>query len=459
MAIKTYGSMGVDWEQRIDFDRLRKERLARAKSLLAKSSMGAVLCFDMNNVRYLTSTHIGTWAQDKISRFTLLPQNDEPILWDFGSAARHHALNCPWLGDRSRAGIALLRGAMSPEMGRAEDVARKIKVELEMRGLAKEPVGVDVVEPPILFALLKEGITVVDGQQLLSDARTIKTQDEISLLNHSAAMVDAAYHELYQVMRPGMKENEAVGLVNKILYDAGSEYVEGVNAISGERCSPHPHVFSDRALRPGDPVYYDILHSYMGYRTCYYRSFTVGYAPQGMIDAYRRCRDYLDAAIELVRPGRTTAEIASVWPKAQEFGFPNEEAAFALQFGHGIGLAIWEKPVISRLVSLEHSHEIKPGMVFALETFWPSKDGWRAARIEEEIVVTETGHEVITRFPAEKLLVVGRQYFTVDGPLASIREDAHPPSQGVQEMIDAGARELAAPQRKKAKKPTKRVRK
>ena len=112
-----------------------------------------------------------------------------------------------------------------------------------------------------------------------------------------------------------------------------------------------------------------------------------------------------------MRPGRTTAEIASVWPKAQEFGFPNEEAAFALQFGHGIGLAIWEKPVISRLVSLEHPHEIKPGMVFALETFWPSKDGWSAARIEEEIVVTETGHEVITRFPAEKLLVAGAAIF------------------------------------------------
>jgi Xaa-Pro aminopeptidase len=444
MSIKHFGSMAVDWEQRIDFDRLRKERLARAKMMLQKSEMGALLCFDMNNVRYLTATHIGTWAQDKISRFTLLPQNDEPILWDFGSAARHHQQNCPWLGDRSRAGIPLLRGAMSPEMGRAENVARKIKVELEMRGLHREPVGIDIVEPPILFALQKEGITVVDGQQLMSDAREIKTQDEILLLNHSAMLVDGAYHELYHAMRPGFKENEAVGMVNKFLYDNGSEYVEGVNAISGERCSPHPHVFSDRALRPGDPVYYDILHSYMGYRTCYYRTFTVGYAPQGMIDAYTRCREYLDAAIALVKPGRTTAEIASVWPKAEEFGFPDEEAAFALQFGHGIGLAIWEKPVISRMVSMEHSHEIKPGMVFALETFWPSKDGWRAARIEEEIVVTETGAEIITRFPAEELLVVGKKYFTVHGPLSTVREDNPEPSRRIQEMIDAGARELAA---------------
>jgi Xaa-Pro aminopeptidase len=444
MAIKHFGSMAVDWEQRIDFDRLRKERLARAKLLLEKSEMGALLCFDMNNVRYLTATHIGTWAQDKISRFALLAQNDEPILWDFGSAARHHQQNCPWLGDRSRAGIPLLRGAMSPEMGRAEDVAKKIKTELEMRGLHNEPVGIDIVEPPILFALQKLGITVIDGQQLMSDIREIKTQDEILLLNHSAMMVDGAYHELYHAMRPGFKENEAVGLVNKYLYDNGSEYVEGVNAISGERCSPHPHVFSDRALRPGDPVYYDILHSYMGYRTCYYRTFTVGYAPQGMIDAYTRCREYLDAAIALVKPGRTTAEIASVWPKAQEFGFPNEEAAFALQFGHGIGLAIWEKPVISRLVSMEHAHVIKPGMVFALETFWPSKDGWRAARIEEEIVVTETGAEVITRFPAEELLVVGKKYFTVHGPLTTIREDNPEPSARIQQMIDEGARELAA---------------
>ena len=440
MALRTNGTMAVDWEQRVDLDRLRRERLARIKEGLSKSEMGALLCFDMNNVRYITSTNIGSWAQDKMSRFTLLPQNDEPILWDFGSAAKHHQLHCPWLGERSRAGIPLLRGAMSPEMGRAEDVARKIRVELEMRGLLKEPLGIDIVEPPILFALQREGITVVDGQQLMSDARVIKTQDEIELLNTSAMMVDAAYHELYMAMKPGMSENQAVGLVNKVLYDLGSEYVEAVNAISGERCNPHPHIFSDRVFRPGDPAYYDILHSYMGYRTCYYRTFTIGFASRAMIDAYKRCREYLDAAIELVRPGRTTAEIASVWPKAQEFGFPNEEACFGLQYGHGIGLAIWEKPVISRLVSLEHSHEIKPGMVFALETFWPSTDGWSAARIEEEIVVTPTGHEVITRFPAEELMVAGAHYVSVKGPLPAEREREAPRSQRVVEMIEASAR-------------------
>ncbi len=439
MALPTSGTIAVDWEQRVDFDRLRRERLKRAKDLLAKSEMGALLCFDMNNVRYLTATHIGTWAQDKANRFTLLPQNDEPILWDFGSAARHHQLHCPWLGDRSRAGISMLRGSMTPEMGRAEDVARKIRIELEQRGLLKEPLGVDIIEPPVL-ALRREGINLIDGQALISEARVIKTQDEISLLNMSAMMVDAAYDELYRAMKPGMRENQAVGLVSKVLYDLGSEYVEAVNAISGERCNPHPHVFSDRVLRPGDPVYYDILHSYMGYRTCYYRCFTVGYASHAMVDAYKRCRAYLDAAISLVRPGRTTADIAAVWPKAQEFGFPDEESCFALQYGHGIGLAIWEKPVISRLVSFDHPCEIKPGMVFALETFWPSTDGWSAARIEEEIVVTETGHEIITRFPAEESLVAGSHYVTVNGPLATVRDNDAPPAERYVKAVEAGAR-------------------
>jgi Xaa-Pro aminopeptidase len=423
MGVHSYGLMGVDWEERVRFDRLRDERLARIKALLADSELGALLCFDMGNIRYITATHIGTWAADKLNRFCLLPQGDEPIMWDFGSAARHHQLYNPWLGEgRSRAGISTLRGAMSPHSGRAEDVARKIRVELEERGLLGEPVGVDAIEPQVLFALQAEGIQIADGQQLMQEARVIKTRDEITLLNSACGMVDAAYEELYRALRPGFRENDCVALVSRVLYEMGSEFVEGVNAISGERCSPHPHVFTDRALRPGDPAYFDILHSYMGYRTCYYRTFAVSSASPALVDAYRRCRYYLDAAIALIRPGATTGEVVKVWPEAHEFGFPDEEAAFALQFGHGVGLSIWEKPVFSRLVSLEHPEEIREGMVFALETFWPASDGWSAARIEEQLVVTADGCEVITRFPAEDLVIAGRPYQTPSGPLPSERE-------------------------------------
>jgi len=419
MGTKTFGQMGVDWEERVNLERLRTERLARVKRFLEASELGALLCFDMNNIRYITATHIGTWAMDKLVRFTLLPRGDEPIVWDFGSAARHHQLYNPWLGERARAGISTLRGAY-PEQ--AADVARKIRVELEQRGLRDAPLGVDVVEIPVLEALRAEGLRVVDGQRLMQEVRKIKTQDEITLLATACMMVDAAYEELYRAMRPGMRENECVGLVNKVLYDLGSEHVEGVNAISGERCNPHPHVYTDRVLRPGDPVYFDILHSFMGYRTCYYRTFAVGSASRAMVDAYARCRDYLDEAIGLIKPGVTTADVVKVWPKATEFGFANEEAAFALQYGHGVGLSIWEKPIFSRFISLGHPEVIEEGMVFALETFWPAADGWSAARIEEQLVVTKTGCEVITRFPAEQLLVAGTRYHTAAGPLPATRE-------------------------------------
>jgi Xaa-Pro aminopeptidase len=441
MGIRTYGTNAVDWEQRVDFDRLRRDRLARLQAELDRSSLGALLTFDFHNIRYMTATHIGTWGMDKLIRFSLLMRGGQPIVWDFGSAARHHQIYSPWLDysasngasdgaarngrsaiSGSRAGLSTLRGAIAPAAGRAEDVAAKVHAELAARGLANEPLGVDVIEMPVLFALQKCGLSVVDGQQVFLEARRIKTADEISLLSTAAAMVDAAYEDLYEFLRPGVRENECVGLVSKTLYDLGSEHVEGVNAISGERCSPHPHVYSDRIVRPGDPAFFDILHSYNGYRTCYYRTFAVGSASPAQRDAYRRCREFIDRAIALVRPGATTADICAQWPAATEFGFPNEEAAFGLQYGHGVGLSIWERPIFSRMTSFDHPEVLEEGMVFALETYWPAADGWSAARIEEEVVVTADGCEVITRFPAEDLLVAGRRYIAVSGPLPTLRE-------------------------------------
>lgn len=432
MLTPTYGVTQVDWETRLDMARLRTERLARLDAELQRSSLGAVLTFDFHNIRYMTGTHIGTWAMDKMIRFALLPQGGAPVLWDFGSAARHHQLYAPWLdeahADReeehygARAGISTLRGAISPSAGRAEDVAAKVYQVLAEHGLTGQPLGVDIIEPPVMFALQAMGIDVVDGQQLFLEARRIKTVDEVGLLTQAASMVDSAYESLYEFLRPGVRENECVGLVSKVLYDLGSEHVEGVNAISGERCSPHPHVFSDRLIRPGDPAFFDILHSFMGYRTCYYRTFAVGSASPGMADAYKICREYMDQAIELVKPGATTADIVSVWPTAQEFGFPDEEAAFALQYGHGVGLSIWERPIFSRLTSLDAPEVLEEGMVFALETYWPAADGWGAARIEEEVVVTADGAQVITKFPAEELLVAGRRYFTTGGALPTLRD-------------------------------------
>jgi Xaa-Pro aminopeptidase len=403
-ALPALGTMGVDFEERVDYRRLHRYRLARARQALENSDLGALLVFDVNNIRYLTSTKIGEWERDKLCRWALLARGSEPILWDFGSAAAHHKLHTPWLRpENCKAGLIGLRGTVNPAFGLMERHAREIAAQLRAAGVAKMPVGVDIVEPPMLFELEKAGVKVADGQQTMLAAREIKSIDEIALLNRAAAMVDGAYHAVYEQLKPGVRENDVVAMVNEFLYRHGSDDVEAVNAISGERGNPHPHNFTDRMLRPGDQAFFDILHAFMGYRTCYYRTFNVGRATPAQHDAYKKAREWLDRALDLIKPGVTTDRICSVWPKVEEFGFADEMSAFGLQFGHGIGCAIHERPIMSRVVSLEHPSEIREGMVFALETYCPATDGHSAARIEEEVVVTEKGCRIITLFPAEQL--------------------------------------------------------
>ena len=404
-------TMAVDWEQRIDFAKLRGDRLERARAELQASDLGALLLFDPNNIRYVTSTHIGEWARDKNARFALLPRDGSPILWDFGSAARHHQLYAPWLpAENFRAGVSPMRGAMPDATGVPDALASAVKHELDELGLAGEPLGIDMTDMLSLHALQRAGIATADGSQVMLGARAIKTDEEVALLDHAAAIVDAVYERIYELLRPGVTESQIVAEAQRLLFELGSEQVEAINAVSGDRCNPHPHVFSDRLLRPGDQAFFDIIHSFMGYRTCYYRTFSVGGANQAQLDAYRQCRQWLDEAIDLVKPGTTTDQIAAVWPTAQELGFRDETSCFGLQFGHGLGVGLYESPMISRLHSLEHPVRIEQGMVFALETYCAASDGISAARIEEEVLVTADGNRILTRFPADELLVAGRVY-------------------------------------------------
>jgi Xaa-Pro dipeptidase len=400
------GAQAVDWEERVNMDRLRTYRLARARAALDRSELGAMLVFDFNNIRYVTSTHIGEWARDKMTRYAMLTRGGEPHLWDFGSAAKHHRQSCPWLlPENIYGGMIGLRGAVAPDAGLFTRAAREVAAILKREGVADMPLGVDIVEPPMLAALQAEGVRVIDAQQVMLDAREVKSIDEITLLNTACAMVDGAYQLISEQLKPGVRESQLVAEVTKFLFDLGSEHVDNINAVSGERCSPHPHVFSDRIIRPGDQAFFDIIQTFMGYKTCYYRTFVVGMASDAQRDAYKKARSWIDASIELMKPGVTTDQVAKVWPKAEEFGFSSEMEAFGLQFGHSVGLFLHERPIISRLNSLDHPVELKEGMVIALETYCPASDGYSAARIEEEVVVTAEGPQIITRFPSAELFV------------------------------------------------------
>jgi Xaa-Pro dipeptidase len=334
----------------------------------------------------------------------LITGNGEPYIWDFGSAAKHHKLYAPWLeNDHCRAGMLGMRGAVGSDRTLFRDAAREIKAILDAEGVGNMPVGVDVVEPPMLFELQKAGIEVRDGQQTMLLAREIKSHDEITLLNMASAMVDGVYQDIAEALKPGIKESEIVGLAAGRLYEMGSDCVEAINSIAGERCSPHPHNFTDRLIRPGDQAFFDVIHSFIGYRTCYYRTFAVGRATSPQRTAYRKAREWMDRTIELLRPGMGSDEVAHALPTADEIGFASEIDAFGLNFCHGLGLGLHERPLISRVTSFREPIELKVGMVFAVETYCPATDGISAARIEEEVVLTPDGAKIITLYPAEEL--------------------------------------------------------
>jgi len=401
----TFGTMAVDFEEKVNYDRLRRERLTKAKEQLKSHGLGALLCYDFDNIRYITGTHVGEWARNKMQRYVILPKKAEPLLYDPAALAKRKS--APWIADRVFPAVGSMRGSIPPDVGNIEALAKSIKQVLTEYGVEKEPLGIDITDIPFYQELEKENIQIVDGQQAMLDARQIKTEDEIELLKLAGAMVDAAYYEVAQSIRPGIKENDLVAIANNVLFRLGSELVECVNCVSGPRATPHPHTFGDRIIRPGDMVFLDIMHSFNGYRTCYYRTFVCGKPTSAQIEAYEKAWTWLKNSMDAIKPGVTTADVASCWPAAEELGLKDEREAFLLQFGHGVGLSIWERPVISRLFSFEHPFTIKEGMTFALETYCSSADGQGAARIEEEVLVIKDGYERLFKFPAEELISCG----------------------------------------------------
>ena len=235
-------------------------------------------------------------------------------------------------------------------------------------------------------------------------------------------MVDAAYEDLYEFLRPGVRENECVGLVSKTLYDLGSEHVEGSTPSRGSGAHRTRTSSPTGSSDPGDPAFFDILHSYMGYRTCYYRTFAVGSASRAQRDAYTICRELMDRAIDSSSRARRPPTSSQCGRPPRSSASPTRRPRSRCSTATASACSIWERPIFSRLTSFDSPETLEEGMVFALETYWPAADGWGAARIEEEVVVTATGCEVITKFPAEELLVAGRRYYTTGGYLPTMRD-------------------------------------
>lgn len=401
--------MGVDYEERINFERMRRDRVAKVKAELEKSDFGCLLLFSSSNKRYATATCATSPELDNYGRYTIIPRNGDPYIFGFGSEVAAARLHAPWIAERAYPAHTTMFGALVPDWGAPQNFMKDLQMVLDRHGIGKnETIGIDLMDSQLLLALQAAGYRFGDGQDLMLRARMIKTDDEIGCLRNAAATVDAAFDAIARMVRAGVRENEIQAEGARVLHSLGSQWVINIQVTSGSRTNPHPHLSSDRLLQPGDLVFLDIDTLWNGYHTCYYRTLCCGRPTPKQKDLYKRTYDMLYAGIDALRPGVTTADIVKVWPSAEYWGFKNEAEAFGLAFGHGIGTGLWERPIISRLYSLEHPVEIKEGMVIAMETY--CGEGRDGARIEEECVITADGAEIITRFPDEELIPCGLFY-------------------------------------------------
>ena len=407
-----FGMVGVDWQQRINWDRLRTYRLERARERMKAHGLGAMLLMYDENLRYVTSTLTPGWNRLKPGlRYGLLCGDAAPILFEQGDIGFQIQRHSPWIPEENvRWSYSWIKGAAG---GAATDQVRKftkaIVEEMKRNGVAGEKLGVDFIDINMLEAFKEAKIEWVDGMTPMMEARAIKNVDEQECMRIVGAIGDAAHWETMKFLKPGLTENQVTAHIMKYLYDIpGMEDVEDVIVSSGPNTWPNWRNFSDRIIKPGEIVFMDLAAlTWVGYKSCYYRTYCVGKNPtQEMKDYYATALEWLYDSIDAVKVGATTKDIAEKWPSAKEaWGYEEEDQAAANLWGHGLGLAQYDQPVISRIWSLDHPVEIKPGMVFALETQHGKKFEW-GVRIEEMLIVHDDRVEIISNFPVERITVV-----------------------------------------------------
>lgn len=409
----SFGSVGMDWQERINWQRMREYRVARARETMRKHGLGAILCMYDENVRYITSTLTPGWNRLKPGlRYAILVEGKEPILYEQGDIGIHVKRHSPWLlKENVRHSFSWIKGAAGPasEM-QVTKFTDAIVRDLEDAGVRNMPLGVDFIDINMIRAFEKADLKWTDGMTPMMQARAIKNVDEQEAMRIVGGIGDVMHWEFQHFLKPGLTENQVTAFGMKYLYDIpGMEDVEDIIVSSGPNAWPNWRNFSDRIILPGEIVIIDLAAlTWNGFKSCYYRTYCVGGKPTAEHKKYYDLAlKWLYDSIEAVKPGATTADVAKKWPSAKEaWGYESEDMAAANLWGHGLGLAQYDMPVISRIWSLDHPQTIEKGMVFALET-QHGKVHQFGVRIEEMLIVQDNGPELITTFPVQEITLAG----------------------------------------------------
>jgi Xaa-Pro aminopeptidase len=396
---RAYSTTSTDWQARVDFDRLRRDRLARARQMLEKEDLGAVVCFVGENVRYITSVYQGNWKNNIFIRYCVLPRDGEPVLFETaGSDLECAKIDAPWLNGNIRPAITW-KWAETAEQMMAEKMANSVLDVLKENGVENEPIGVDIADPSAVAAFEKVGIKTTSAWPVMSSARVRKTPDEIECLKISSAIGDTSFWKIEnEWLKPGVKESYITAKVNEYLYEQGFDFVYDIIVASGGNTSPYRRWHTDRVIRQGDLVIVDQnAIGPGGYFVDFVRTFKVdSKMTQKEQDLYKECYESMYAAIEMMKAGNTTADVASKFPKYAD----DQYGTVTLQqFAHSIGLSLYEGMWISRAYSLDYPVELEEGMYFAAETFSGHPGLEQTVRLEENLLVTKDGPVLFTKHP------------------------------------------------------------
>jgi Xaa-Pro aminopeptidase len=410
---EAFGTLSTDWKEGINWASVREWRLRRAREAMSRHELGAILCMYDENLRYVSSTLTPGWNRLKPGlRYGILVEGREPIVYEQGDIGLHLEVHSPWIPKENiRHSYSWIKGAAGAAAEQQVDkFTRALLNDLEEAGVADKPLGVDFIDINMIQAFERAGIEWRDGMTPMMEARAIKSPDEIKAMRIVGAICDVLHYEYTQFLKPGLTENEVAAFGFKYLYDIpGMEDVEDVIVSSGPNAWPNWRNFSDRIIRPGELVIIDLAAlTWNGFKSCVYRTYCVGGTPTDeMKSYYDQAHKWLWDSIGAVKPGVTTRDIASKWPSAKEvWGYEEEDQAAANLWGHGLGLAQYDQPVISRIWSLDHPVEIKEGMVFALETQHGKLHEF-GVRLEEMLVVDKDGPEMLSTYKSDEIISVG----------------------------------------------------
>jgi Xaa-Pro aminopeptidase len=393
---RLYSQSGVDWQYRVDFERLRQERLQKTRDQMEAFDLGALVLYAGANIRYVTGSYQGNWKYNINIRYVVLPRGGEPVLFETAGSDMHCArIDLPWMEDRVRPAITWqwAEGAV-PHM--AGKMVESVLDVLKENGVEKEKIGIDNTDMPMLQAFKTAGIDVVNGWPAMSAARVVKTDDEIELLKQASSIGDAAMWKIkYEWLKPGVTERYIEAKVHEFMLISGCEIIYDIIVASGGNTSPYRRWATDKIIRQGDLVIVDInAVGPSGYFIDFVRCFKVASKmTQQEIDLYREVYDSMYAGLDKLRPGNTTADVAACFP---EYDDDKYGTVTLQQFAHSIGITLYEGMWISRAYSLDYPAEIKENMYFAIETFAGHPGLPQTTRLEENVLVTADEPVVFT---------------------------------------------------------------